>query len=129
MFLFPCWHFPPPPGILKRDGSGGSREIQRDSPRSILKHFSDSRRASFSESEHPRGILKSDSPLPPPVGSPEHEAKLLRGVLKKDSSLEDSKEIKSILKPESQSLERDHSSDSSSGERVFYISGKFLLFD
>ncbi|XP_050688505.1 supervillin-like isoform X3 [Eriocheir sinensis] len=103
-------------GILKRDGSGGSREIQRDSPRSILKHFSDSRRASFSESEHPRGILKSDSPLPPPVGSPEHEAKLLRGVLKKDSSLEDSKEIKSILKPESQSLERDHSSDSSSDD-------------
>ncbi|XP_063887519.1 supervillin-like isoform X6 [Scylla paramamosain] len=103
-------------GILKRDGSGGSREVPRDSPRSILKHFSDARRASFSESEHPRGILKSESPLPPPIGSPEHEAKLLRGVLKKDSSLEDSKEIKSILKPESQSLERDHSSDSSSDD-------------
>nr|XP_045623518.1 serine-rich adhesin for platelets-like isoform X7 [Procambarus clarkii] len=104
-------------GILKRDGSGGSREAQRDSPRSILKHSSsDSRRASFSESEHPRGILKSDSPLPPSIGSPEHEAKLLRGVLKKDSSLEDSKEIKSILKPESESLEPDHSSDSSSDD-------------
>ncbi|KAK4287740.1 hypothetical protein Pmani_039192 [Petrolisthes manimaculis] len=105
-------------GILKRDGSGGSREGPRDSPRSILKHHSstDSRRASFSESEHPRGILKSESPLPPPVGSPDHEAKLLRGVLKKDSSLEDSKEIKSILKPESESLEPDHSSDSSSDD-------------
>ncbi|XP_042234899.1 serine/arginine repetitive matrix protein 2-like isoform X3 [Homarus americanus] len=102
-------------GILKRDGCGGSREAQRDSPRSILKHSScDSRRASFSESEHPRGILKSDSPLPPSIGSPEHDAKLLRGVLKKDSSLEDSKEIKSILKPESECLEPDHSSDSSS---------------
>ncbi|ROT79783.1 hypothetical protein C7M84_001492 [Penaeus vannamei] len=109
-------------GILKRESSGGSRDGQRDSPRSILKHHhssssADSRRASFSESEsHPRGILKAESPLPPPVGSPEHEAKLLRGVLKKDSSLEDSKEIKSILKPESESLDPDHSSDSSSDD-------------
>ncbi|XP_042881684.1 serine/arginine repetitive matrix protein 2-like isoform X2 [Penaeus japonicus] len=109
-------------GILKRESSGGSRDGQRDSPRSILKHHhssssADSRRASFSESEgHPRGILKAESPLPPPVGSPDHEAKLLRGVLKKDSSLEDSKEIKSILKPESESLDPDHSSDSSSDD-------------
>ena len=93
----------------------------RDSPRSILKtSSSDSRRASYSDSEPtPRGILKPESPLPHPVGSPETDIRRLKGVLKKDSSLEDSKEIRSILKAESLSLERDHSSDSSS-------SGKFV---
>lgn len=49
-------------------------------------------------------------------GSPEHESRSLRSVLKKDSSVDDSKEIKSILKPESQSLDPEISSDSSSGE-------------
>ena len=95
----------------------------RDSPRSILKTpSSDSRRASYSDSEQPpRSILKSESPLPYSIESPELEQRRLRGVLKKDSSIEDGKGIRSILKAESASLERERSSDSSSSGKVSRI--------
>ncbi|XP_018019236.1 flocculation protein FLO11 [Hyalella azteca] len=127
-------------GILKRDGSRESW----DCPRSILKLSSPSPLTqdfpvvptpSFPQiTDTPtRGILKQMdgvwgpcspkrtvvSPQAPPVWG-----RQLRGVLKKESSLEDGREIRSILKPQSDFVR--HSSDSSSDDQGGALQGGAL---
>jgi len=107
-------------GILKRDGS---KDHPTDSPRSILKEnqsteslIPSSSVSTACSTNLSHSTVLSLAPINSNMGALNNRFNL-KGVLKKDSSQDDNKDLKSILKLTQSEFVR-HSSDSSSGELI-----------